>query len=83
MQETKVKKISQESRDKMSESHKGKRNEHRFIKIAQYDLNTGELIQVWDCIMDATRETGIDNSYIAKCAKGKCKQAGGSIWKFI
>ena len=79
----KGRKVSQESREKMSKAHKGKRTESRLIKVAQYDLNTGELIQEWDCIMDASRATGIDNSAIAKCAKGKYKHAGGYLWKFI
>ena len=80
----KGKQISQESRDKMSKAHKGKRIESHLIKVAQYDLN-GNLIKIWDCIMDASRALGIDNSRIAKCAKGEygCKTAGGFIWKFI
>ena len=64
----KGKQISQESRDKMSKAHKGKRIESHLIKVAQYDLN-GNLIKIWDCIMDASRALGIDNSRIAKCAK--------------
>lgn len=79
----KGKQLSQESREKMSKAHKGKRSNSRLIRVAQYDLNTGCLIKEWDCIMDASRATGIDNSYIAKCAKGKCKQAGGFVWKLI
>ena len=79
----KGKQVSQESREKMSKAHKGKRSDSRLIRVAQYDLNTGCLIKEWDCIMDASRATGIDNSYIAKCVKGKCKQAGGFIWKLI
>ena len=78
----KGKKISQESKEKMSKAHKGKRG-HNLIKVAQYDLNSGRLIKVWECIMDASKATGIDNSSIAKCAKGKRQHAGGFVWKFI
>lgn len=76
--------ISEESRMKMSEAKRGKRSESRLIQVAQYNLN-GHLLKIWDCIMDASRELGIDNSRIAKCAKGQygCKTAGGFIWKFI
>ena len=76
--------VSAESREKMSKAHKGKRSNGRpLIKVAQYDLSTGCLIQEWECIMDACRATGIDNSAIAKCAKGIRRQAGGFLWKFI
>lgn len=78
----KGKKVSQESRDKMSKAHKGKRG-NNLIKVAQYDLISGCLIKIWDCIMDASRVTGIDNSSIAKCARGKYKSAGGFKWEFI
>ena len=79
----KGKRFSQESRKKMSNAHKGKRIKSHLIKIAQYDLNTNELIQEWECIMDASRATGVDNSAISKCAKGKYHHAGGFVWKFI
>lgn len=78
----KGKKYSQESKDKMSKAHKGQRG-NNLIKVAQYDLQSGCLINTWDCIMDASRATGIDNSSIAKCAKGKYKSAGGFEWKFV
>ena len=77
----KGKQVSQESREKMSNARKGKRG-NNLLKVAQYDTN-GCLIKIWECIMDASRETGIDNSSIAKCAKGKRKTAGGFVWKFI
>lgn len=79
----KGKKMSQETKEKISKAHKGKRR-NDLKKVAQYDLD-GNLIKVWDCVADASRATGIDNSRIAKCAKGKygCKTAGGFIWKFI
>lgn len=77
--------ISEESKKKMSDAKKGKKSEWLCIKVAQYDAKTGCLIKIWDCIMDASRATGIDNSRIAKCARGKygCKTAGGFIWKFV
>lgn len=75
--------LSQETREKLSQAHKGKRTKSLLVKVAQYDLNTDCLIKEWDCIMDASRATGIDNSAIAKCAKGKRRHAGGFVWKFI
>lgn len=77
----KGKKLSQETKDKLSKTHQGKPG-HNMIKIAQYNLTTNELIKIWDCIMDATKALGINNSSIAKCARGKYKSAGGFRWEF-
>lgn len=79
----KGKHISEETRKKMSEAKKGKRG-NRAIRVAQYDLE-GSLIKEWESMMDASQSLGIDNSRIAKCAKGQygCKTAGGFVWKFI
>lgn len=74
--------VSKESREKMSKAKKGKKPA-TMIRVAQYDFNSGCLIKEWECIMDASRATGIDNSSIAKCARGKRAHAGGFLWKFI
>lgn len=51
-------------------------------KIAQYDKNMN-LIKIYDCGLDAFRETGIDSSSITKCCKGKRKTAGGFKWRYM
>ena len=77
----KGKKISQESREKMSKAKKGKKPA-TMIRIAQYSLYDGNFIKEFESIMAASREIGIDNSYLAKCIKNN-KPAGGFYWKII
>lgn len=52
------------------------------IKVIQIDFD-GNIIKVWDSASDAKRETGIDNSAITKCCRGKLKQTGGFRWQYI
>lgn len=77
---------------RVSEAMKGENNPmygvHRYGKnapntkrVAQYDLN-GNIIKIWDCAKQVTKELGIDNSSIGKCCRGKQKSAGGYIWKY-
>jgi len=43
----------------------------------------GCIVEQFNCIMDATRKTGIDNSSIIKVCKNKRKKAGNFNWKYI
>lgn len=67
---------SEETKKKISESHKmiGR-------KIAQCDLN-GNIIKIWDCMIDAVNEFGVDKSAIWRCCNGKSKTSCGYIWKY-
>lgn len=49
--------------------------------VLQYDL-TGNFINEWKSATEAKRNTGVDNSSIAKCAKGTLKSAGNFTWKY-
>lgn len=50
-------------------------------KINQYDIN-GNFIKEWESIIEVERQLKIRNSHISECCKGKCKTAGGFIWKY-
>jgi hypothetical protein len=50
--------------------------------VLQIDKRTGKVIQEFKSIMQAERETGINNSSICACCKGKLKTAGGFIWRY-
>lgn len=64
-------------RDKMNWKH-GKDNANsKAVYAIDKDGNT---VFRFDCIMDAERETGILNSNIVACLKGRHKTAGGYIW---
>lgn len=49
--------------------------------VIQYDLNMNE-IRTFESTMDAQRETGIANSNISACCRGKLKTSGGYIWRY-
>lgn len=58
-------------------------NRKRLNKpVVQINKETGDIIRVWACAKDASREIGIDFSHISKCCRGKRKSAGGFIWRF-
>lgn len=49
-------------------------------KIGKYNKN-GDLIKIYDSVINAVKEFG--NSGIYNCAQGKSKTCGGYIWKYI
>lgn len=79
----KGKQHTEETKQKISENNgmKGKLgSEHpRSKQVAQYDKQTLELIKIWDCLSDVTRELGIAQSSISACCRGKQKSTGGYI----
>ena len=54
----------------------------RSCKVKQLD-KCGNLIKVWDSIMQIERETGYNQSYIIQCCKGKYKHAYGFRWEYV
>jgi hypothetical protein len=67
-------KHTQETKDKMSESH-----QIPIIQIHQ----SGLIIGVYDSTIQASNKLGIDNGSITKCLKGKRKSAGGFKWMYL
>ena len=54
--------------------------EKNFKKVIQLDLNDN-VLNVFESMRQAERETGIDTSHISKCCNGKLKSAGGFKWR--
>ena len=54
-------------------------NKKLSIPILQFSKN-GEFIKEWPSIKEAGRQLGING--ICACLKGKCKSAGGFVWKY-
>ena len=90
--------FSEETRNKMSEAHTGGKHplygkhhsEETRKKISeskpkkpvlQFSKN-GEFIAEYPSAREAERTTGISNSSICQCCKGKRKSCGGYIWKY-
>ena len=75
---------SEEAKQKISETLKGKYMGEESPKakgVVQYDLD-GNLIRIWECIAQATRECNITKTGITSCCKGKQKTAGGFKWRY-
>lgn len=68
------------------EEHKNKSinamNKKTSKSVLQYTLD-GKFVAEYKCIMEAERQTGINNPNIIACCKNKRKQAGGYIWKYV
>lgn len=50
--------------------------------VYQYDKKTGELLNTFDGVREAGRQTGIDYTGILKNCNGKYKSSGGFIWSY-
>lgn len=50
--------------------------------VAQIDMNTNEVINIFVSQKEAERQTGTYHSHIAKCCKGKAGYANGYKWKY-
>lgn len=73
-------------KEKISASRIGKfkkENNPRARKIAQYDLN-GNLIKVWNSIIEASEQLKINKSNIGQCCReNKRNHAGGFVWRYV
>lgn len=68
-------KYSEETNKKIRE------NQPHALKVSQLTKN-GEFVTNYPSAIEAYRVTGVNNTSIANCCKGRCKSAGGYIWKF-
>ena len=50
-------------------------------KVEQYDLQ-GNLLKIWDGVVDASKELKINANNISSCCHDKRKTAGGYVWKY-
>lgn len=90
-------KASEETRQKLKDSHIGKESgmkgkQHtletknkisntRKKPVMQY-AKTGEFLATFKSAVDAQENLGIDQGHISQCCKGKRKTAGGYKWKY-
>lgn len=77
----KGKHFSEESKKRLSEAHKGKMTgaDHpRARRVLCVETNT-----IYQTIAQAARETGILNTAICACLKGKSKSSGGYQWEYV
>lgn len=58
------------------------RNDHRSKKVRQCDLDTGELIKIWNSTIECSRN-GFDRRNVTKCCNGKAKSSYGFKWEWL
>lgn len=74
--------LSEETKEKLSLSHRGKSVEKLRKPIKQIDIKTNEIIKVWDSITNAASQLKIKQSSISTCLSGKYRTAGGYRWEY-
>lgn len=86
------KKQSAENKEKLRQANTGRvrskekitqaqKNQPHAIKVDQYKKD-GSFVCSYISAIEACRQTGVNNTSIANCCKGKSKSSGGYIWKF-
>lgn len=83
-----------ETRDKISNSHKGKEKTKEHIDnirtsiikkqgrpVLQYSLD-GEFIKEWEYLAKAADYYNVDRSSLMRCCQGKFKKSAGFVWKY-
>lgn len=53
------------------------------VPVYQVELKTGKIIQMYESASEAGRATGLCDSSIVKCCKGKLKTCGGFSWRYV
>lgn len=76
------KKISEETRRKMSNSQPKGKEHNLSIKVCQLNKDTNKLIKVWDSMGEVRRELGLKHCGISDCCRGKQKTSGGFKWMY-
>lgn len=81
-----------EAKEKMSKAKRGKKlsqmhrkhlsESHRKRKVDMFDKQSGEYLQSFDSILDASKTMNINYSTITNCCRGVYKTAGGYLWKY-
>lgn len=57
------------------------RKAERMSKPVTQKTKSGETIKTFKSMIDAERQTGIKDSSIGQCIRGKLKHAGGFLWE--
>ena len=65
----------------MTEEHKEKLKKSTSKQVYQF-TKSNEFIQSFVSISEAERQTGVKLQGISRCCNGRCKSAGGFVWKY-
>lgn len=75
--------VAEKHEDKKVEVNKEEKPSFAPKAVAQKDLETGEVIDLFNSVAEAERKTHISRKSISKAANGKAKSAGGFGWEFV
>lgn len=83
---------SEETKKKISDKHKGVKLSKEHIqkiidsnnkKVYQMDINTGEIINMYNSIKEAAEILNLDRGSISKCCNGERRSVGCFKWIFV
>lgn len=81
--EQKTDTVAEKHEDKKVEVNKEEKPSFAPKAVVQKDLETGEIIDLFNSVAEAERKTHISRKSISKAANGKAKSAGGFGWEFV
>ena len=83
--------VSDETRRRLSIACSGEKNgmygkhlseAHKKRKVDMFDKQSGEYLQSFDSILDASKAMNINYSTIVNCCRDIYETAGGYVWKY-
>lgn len=75
--------VAEKHEDEKVEVNKEGKSSFAPKAVVQKDLETGEVIDLFNSVAEAERKTHISRKSISKAANGKAKSAGGFGWEFV
>lgn len=81
--EQKTDTVAEKPEDEKVEVNKEGKQSFAPKAVVQKDLETGEVIDLFNSVAEAERKTHISRKSISKAANGKAKSAGGFGWEFV
>jgi hypothetical protein len=75
--------VAEKPEDEKVEVNKEEKPSFAPKAVVQKDLETGEVIDLFNSVAEAERKTHISRKSISKAANGKAKSAGGFGWEFV
>ncbi len=75
--------VAEKHEDEKVEVNKEEKPSFAPKAVVQKDLETGEVIDLFNSVAEAERKTHISRKSISKAANGKAKSAGGFGWEFV
>ena len=75
--------VAEKHEDEKVEVNKEEKPSFAPKAVVQKDLETGEVIDLFNSVAEAERKTHVSRKSISKAANGKAKSAGGFGWEFV